>query len=278
LARLGSPFGVGGGGWVWGGYYPYRFGAGYYPFGYYGNYGYGYTAYSGDDSYVATYQPPTEEAPQEPPSEEAQDVADQYYSAAYDAFRRGDYSAALRQASHAAVELPNHNEIHELISLSLFALGDYRAASMEAHAAAGLGPVSDWPRLYAHYGNIDTYRGQLDKLVKFQKENPNSPEAEFLLGYHNLMMGHKEIALKQLERALAKVPQDQVARKLVKDLGGNPPPAPGEEAAPAAGAAPAAEETPSADEAPPPSPDEAAPPAAEPPKVENAPSGATPRE
>jgi Flp pilus assembly protein TadD len=51
------------------------------------------------------------------------------------AFQQGNYRDALRLASHAAVDSPRNARVHELLSLPMFALKDYRGAAMEAHAA-----------------------------------------------------------------------------------------------------------------------------------------------
>ena len=65
--------------------------------------------------------------------------------------RSGDYSDALRLASHATVENPKDAKAHELMSLALFALKDYKGANLEAHEAISLGPPSDWNTLYGYY-------------------------------------------------------------------------------------------------------------------------------
>ena len=225
-------FGLGYGGI---GRYGYGYGYPRYGYGGYGGYGYGNGYATTTNNYYST-QPTTvlntTEEPTSTPSADTQvnsqvsDQADEYYSAAYDAFKAGDYDKALRFASHAAVEAPNHPQIHELLSLALFAKGEYQGANMEAHAALAEGDVSDWPTLYAHYGNLQTYTGQLDKLKAFAKENPKAAEAQFLLAYHNMMMGHKEAAQRNLKQVLSAVPQDEIARDLMTQAGGDPGPAP----------------------------------------------------
>ena len=47
------------------------------------------------------------------------------------------------------MDAPRNAKVHELISLALFALGNYRPAASEAHAAMALGPIADWNDLYA---------------------------------------------------------------------------------------------------------------------------------
>ena len=75
----------------------------------------------------------------------------EFYSQARAAFLQGDYRNALRLASHAGVEEPQNPKVHELISLALFALGDYGPAASEAHAAMALGTIADWKDLLGYY-------------------------------------------------------------------------------------------------------------------------------
>ena len=139
------------------------------------------------------------------------------------AFRNGDYSDALRLASHAAVELPKDAKAHELMSLALFALKDYKGANLEAHEALSIGPPSDWNALYAYYNDLPTYTKQLEALVDYIKNNKDAMDARFVLSYQDIMMGHKDAAKSQLEDVVAKIPNDQVAVRLLKDLGGSTP-------------------------------------------------------
>jgi tetratricopeptide (TPR) repeat protein len=153
-----------------------------------------------------------------------------------DAFHQGNYREALRLAAHAAIDMPRSARVHELMSLALFSLKDYRGAAMEAHAAVALGPISDWAQLYSYFGSLETYTKPLDALVDYVRNNPASAEGRFLLAYHDLMMGHNPEGKTQLALALKLVPQDKIAQQLMLQLGGAPaatpvpppPPAPGQ--------------------------------------------------
>jgi hypothetical protein len=258
-----SPFiGVGFGdpfGWSFGPYYGgYGYGR-YYP---YCEYYYGSNYDSAPAAYVTTPIVTDETANYDqvlPPSEtpvvaaggEETDWGNQYLNSARDAFQQGSYSDALRLANHAAVEMPKSAKTHELISLAFFALKDYRGANLEAHAALSLGQASDWPALYAYYGDLPAYTKQIDALVDYLHEHKDAADARFVLAYHNLMMGHSDAAKSQFEKVLAKVPQDKLAGELLKKLGGTPPavtpPAP---EAPAAAVPPTpGEDKPKADDA-----------------------------
>jgi tetratricopeptide (TPR) repeat protein len=134
------------------------------------------------------------------------------------AFRRGDYQEATRLAAHALIDMPRQARVHELMSLALFALGNYPAAAMEAHAAVVLGPVADWPTLYSYYENLPRYTTQLDALAKYAHAHPSLMSGWFLLAYQNLMMGHTQAAQDLLAKVVAKEPQDKVAAALLKQL------------------------------------------------------------
>ncbi len=99
----------------------------------------------------------------------------------------GRLPQCLALGGHAAVEAPQNAKVHELISLALFALNDYRAAATEAHAAMALGPIADWNTLYGYYGDAAKYTDQLRALEKSVATAPESAPGRFLLAYHYLM-------------------------------------------------------------------------------------------
>ncbi len=196
--RYGNYFGrgygrrfVGYGGWGWGDYWPWfgdwDWGWGYpYDYGYYypdsNDYYYTYAPSDYDQSgvvmnpSVTVPQQVAESAPTAPSASATEQQwsteALQYYSEARAAFSQGDYQNALRLAGHAAVDAPQNAKVHELISLSLFALGKYRAAANEAHAAMALGPIADWSDVYGYYNNVDKYTTQLRALEEAATANP----------------------------------------------------------------------------------------------------------
>lgn len=164
-----------------------------------------------------------------------------FFSDALTAFQRQDYRQAARMANHAMIEMPEEAKVHELLSLSLFAMGDYRGATMEAHAALAQGTVGDWARVYAYYQDQPTYAKQLGALEQFLKKNPSSLDARFLLGYHYVMLGHLKEAKEQLAPVVSKAAWDTVAVQLFKKAGGEAtaqPAAPGATPAPSQSAAP----------------------------------------
>jgi len=105
-----------------------------------------------------------------------------------------------------------------MMSQALFALKDYRGAAIEAHVALELGPVIDWPTLYAYYGNLDPYTSQLRVLETFVRNNPKAPEGHFLLAYQYMMMGYKQDAKQELTEVTTLAPADKLAEALLKQL------------------------------------------------------------
>ncbi len=212
----------------WSGYY------GYDPYYYdsYGVPGYGY------DSYVAGYEPGVYTAAYAPAAAETSAVPEdslltangeqgtvgqQYLAGARDAFRQGNYRDAMRLAGHAAVETPQNADVHDLLMLAMFAEGDYRGATMEAHAAASLGQPMNWDTLYGYYGDVKPYTEQLRNLEKDVAAHPADPGARFLLGYQYLMMGHNDAAKTELTKSLLQAPKDRLAAKLLVQIGGTVP-------------------------------------------------------
>jgi hypothetical protein len=167
---------------------------------------------------VVETDPPPEPTAAESPADEGQFSAIQLYSGAREAFRAGDYRDALRLANHAAIEAPQNPKVHELISLTLFALGDYRGAAIEAHAALAFGPPSDWPALAEHYADAAAYTKQLRALEAYTGEHKSAADAHFLSAYHYLMIGGREDAKTQMALAVKLTPKDALAAHVLKQL------------------------------------------------------------
>ncbi len=235
----GNYWGSGWNGWGWGnpfwfsywGGYPFGWGAYspdyFYPYG--PVYASGYPAgiynypYADDGQYAANFAPGPAVAAEDaqPAADDGQAAANeglQYYNEARSSFSRGDYRNALRLAGHAEVESPQNAKVHELISLALFALGEYKGAATEAHAALAFAAPSDWPHLYAYYNDSDRYTGQLRKLEKTVADVPTSAPGHFLLGYHYLMTGAKDEAKEHFTQAAKLTPNDKLAQHILKQL------------------------------------------------------------
>ena len=240
FGRYGYGYGGYGYGLGYGGYWPW-YGFDWWPgyYGYFGSYPYGdyYGDYYGGSPYAVSYgdnayaqspevntNAPTEPPTNEPPQATNEELSEsEYYTEALTAFRDGDYANAVRLASHAAIDQPRNQDVHALLMLGLFALGQYRPAAMEAHAVASLGKLPDWPTVYAIYGNVNTYTRQLRALEKFSIKNPSAVEGRFLLGVQYAIDGHKAPAQMEFLAALKAIPKDTVAAKLLTMQGGTVP-------------------------------------------------------
>jgi len=149
---------------------------------------------------------------------EAGDLSGLRLYTAREAFRSGDYRNALRLANHAAIEAPQDPKVHELASLALFALGDYRGAAIEAHAAMVFGPVSDWATLSGHYGDPQAYTKQLRALEKYVGEHKSAADAHFLAAYHYLMLDARADAKDEMAQAAKLTPKDKLAAHVLQQL------------------------------------------------------------
>jgi hypothetical protein len=220
---LGPFFSVG---W-WPGYYDYGYGG--WPYGdYYDRYNYNVAPYavaSSDyfDTDVPLQTPPMLQANNEDTNIDSEES--EFYSQAIEAFQQGEYSAAARLAAHAALDEPRNPNVHLLLSLGLFAVGQYRGAAMEAHAVAALGAVPDWPKLLGLYdNNVESYTEHLRALEQYVRNNPTAPDGRFLLGFQYMMDGHRSVAQDQFLESLRLMPRDSLAAKLLTQEGGTIPP------------------------------------------------------
>lgn len=198
-------------GW-WPGYYDY-YSAPYY-------YGDAYVDYGYQPAQYTTAYAATEEAA--PPPTANGDSMD-FYPHALEAFQRGDYRNAARLASHASIDDPRNPDVHTLLMLGLFAIGEYRGAAMEAHAVTSLGQPPDWAKLYGFYGSVTPFTEQLRALEKFVAKNPTAPEGRFLLGFQYMMEGHRDAAKGEFLQAVKLAPKDKLAAQLLTKVGGTVP-------------------------------------------------------
>ena len=72
------------------------------------------------------------------------------------------------------VDAPNPRA-HELISLALFALGQYGPAASEAHAAMALGTIADWKDLYAYYNDVTSTQPSYAPWKRHRPTIPRMP-------------------------------------------------------------------------------------------------------
>jgi hypothetical protein len=65
---------------------------------------------------------------------------------------------------------------------------------------------------------VETYTKHLRALEAFQKADPKSAEASFVLAYHYLVLGHNEAAVRQLENVVKLLPASQLSAQLLASL------------------------------------------------------------
>jgi tetratricopeptide (TPR) repeat protein len=192
------------------------------PWWYYGDYGFPAGNYTAADASPVVANNFADNPPIEAPAAAA--AEGDYYARALEAFHEGSYTTAFRLAGHAAVDNPRDPNVHLLLSLSMFALGNYQGAAAEAHAVAAMGVKVDWPALIGFYNNsVDAYTSQLRALEAYVAKNPSQDAARFLLGFNYLAEGHKAAAQTQLLRVVNAVPQDRITADLLIQAGGRVP-------------------------------------------------------
>jgi tetratricopeptide (TPR) repeat protein len=143
---------------------------------------------------------------------------EQLFDRARDAFRRGRYEQSLQAIDRAIELLPEDADLLQFRSLCLFAMGEYPLAAAAAYTALSLGPGWNWETLYAFYGEVGPYQGQLNELASATGVVSASAEHYFLLAYHCLMLGHLEAGRKNLERVLERQPDEALTRSLLDML------------------------------------------------------------
>jgi len=193
------PFGYGYGGYGYGGY---GYGYPYYNYGAYGNYG-------AAPSAVATTQTGS--------ATDAQIFAEKGEAD----FKKGDYKAAVYAWRHAALDDPQNGVIHMMLAQALFATGQFDEAAGATQHAMQLLPEDQWGVVVTNYrelyGKVGAYTSQLRVLEKSVKQKPDDPATRFLLGFHYAYLGYPSHAVKQLDKTVSLVPQDELAKKL-RDL------------------------------------------------------------
>ena len=147
----------------------------------------------------------------------------QAFDRARDAFKAGDYAAALDLTDAALKDVPGDPLVHEFKALVLFARGEDARAAAELHAVLAVRPGMDWTTLIGLYPDVETYTGQLRALEDRCRQDPKAAAPRFVLAYHYLVAGHKDAAVAQLKALLALEPGDRVARRLLASLTGTPP-------------------------------------------------------
>lgn len=133
-------------------------------------------------------------------------------------FKAAQYVPALSDFNAALTALPGDAVVHEVRSLALFATGDYKAAAAGLNSLLSSAPGMDWTTMSGLYGNPEDYTTQLRKLEQFCKSNPTDASAYFVLAYHYLVIGSKDVAIKALRVVVQNQPKDITAKRMLGAL------------------------------------------------------------
>jgi hypothetical protein len=137
---------------------------------------------------------------------------------ARDEFKANDFAAARATVEAAVAELPNDPTLHEFRALCLFAERKFTEASAAIYAVLAAGPGWNGETMIGLYDKPETYVGQLSQLEQYATANPKSAEAQFLLGYHSLVIGEKPNAVIALNNAVRLQPKDTLSAELLTKL------------------------------------------------------------
>ncbi len=159
----------------------------------------------------------TEEAPPADPGESAA-YSDGFDQQGEQAFKAGDYPAALRAWQHAALDDPNNGTLLMKMSLALFAAGHYQEAAGATQRGLLMLPQPEWgdvvSRYQEFYSRRQDYADQLKNLEKAVAAKPKEPALHFLLGFHYGYSGRIADAKRELDKLAALAPKDEVGHRL----------------------------------------------------------------
>jgi tetratricopeptide (TPR) repeat protein len=116
--------------------------------------------------------------------------------------------------------VPGDPVMHEFRALVFFAMGRFNDAAGVLNPILASGPGWDWTTMTGLFESQDDYTKLLRKLEEHHQANPDSAAANFLLGYHYLVLGHLEQALELFEHSAKLEPTDTVSaglRDLIRD-------------------------------------------------------------
>lgn len=170
-------------------------------------------------------QPITVAAAEFPPGDEASELAaskkaEDAMEEALAAFKKGEFDLALTAVDTAISAIPGDPATHEFRALVFFAMGRYNDAAGVLNPILASGPGWDWTTMTGLFTTQDEYTKLLRKLEEHHKANPDSAAANFLLGYHYLVLGHLEQAVDLFAHSAKLEPTDIVSaglRNLIRD-------------------------------------------------------------
>jgi len=171
------------------------------------------------------YAPPAQldmpEEPKEAEQVESSGESNEFVRQGEEALKVRDYRSAVRAWRHAVVDDPKNGITVMMLAQALFAAGEYDESAAAAQQAMRLLPEAKWreavSKFREFYTNPQDYSDQLSELEKAVERYPNDPSLRFELGFQYAYSGHPDLALRQLDKLLELVPQDQIGGEL-RDL------------------------------------------------------------
>jgi len=166
-----------------------------------------------------------------PPQQTVADAAVATFDTARQAFKAGDYAAALAQTDAALVSMPNDPTLHEFRALVLFAQGQYDAAAATLYPVLSAGPGWDWTTMVGLYPGVEAYTAQLRALEDDSRANPDKASDHFVLAYNYLTEGFPENAASELRHVTRLQPKDTLSARLLAQItrpAAAPPAGPGD--------------------------------------------------
>ncbi|MEM8668940.1 MAG: hypothetical protein AAGG48_15575 [Planctomycetota bacterium] len=143
-------------------------------------------------------------------------------------FAKREYVQAKMRLDGYSDKLTNDGVIAQTYALTLFQLGDFSKAAAAAHDGLRSAKPFDWEKLTSMYADTTDYTTRYEQLQKLALQEPDRVEYRFLLGYHHLMLGHKQHAARELHAVAEKLHDDPVVTRLTAMTQSSPnlPPAP----------------------------------------------------
>jgi len=133
-------------------------------------------------------------------------------------FKAGRYADATSEMDRAVTLLPGDRSMQEFRALTLFARGEYEAASSAIYSVLAAGPGWNWETMTGLYPDVQTYTAHLRLLEAYARAHPTEGSPHFLLGYHYLVMNEFNAAIDQLRAAAKLSPSDKVSPAIVDAL------------------------------------------------------------
>lgn len=202
-------------------FYSYGYGYGYDPY-YYGYDPYFTYGYDGvrEPGYVTSrsYYPDTADNVVRSSRRDSQADTTAFERRGEDAFRAGNYRAAVREWRHALVDDPRNGTLMMMLAQALFATGEYDEAAGAVQRAMSILPEDRWGTVIANYrdlyGNTQDYVNQLKGLEQAVRNDPKDPALRFLVAFQYGNLGYPRDAVRELDQATKLAPDDRMSASL----------------------------------------------------------------